>query len=291
MEFVDKVLKLTNPQELGYVGVFEFLIQFHILFGLISLATGVAILTLRKGDASHKRIGRVFVIVMLGNFLLGVPLGSVGQLIVGEPANLMTVIGALFVGAATFSGFRLAAAGVNARRWFDKGMLGIQIISAVCYFYLAALMVVGTSLLGLMALRLSDAQQFLFMDNRFNLFELDVALVSTSGGTVFAIIASENFTTPLFLGMIATWFSYQDWLRIQGNTTIVRSEIINQHLTRLLIVFSAAISGVLLNTSWLSYSMCWSVPPALALGLSVFYCLGSVQRIPNVALTTSAATF
>ena len=75
MEFIDKVLKIASPQELGYVGAFEFLIQFHILFGLTSLITGVAILALTKGSASLKRIGRVFVIVMLGNFLLGVPLG------------------------------------------------------------------------------------------------------------------------------------------------------------------------------------------------------------------------
>ena len=121
-------------------------------------------------------------------------------------------------------------------------------------------MVAGTSLFGLMALTLQDAQQFLFADNRFYLFEMDVALVSTSGGTIFAIIASENFATPLFLAMIAIWFSYQNWVRIRGNSVIARTEIINQHLTRLLTVFRAAKSGVLLNTSWLRFSTCWTFP-------------------------------
>jgi hypothetical protein len=283
MEFIDKVLKLANPQELGYAGVFEFLIQFHILFGLVSLLTGTAILTLKKGNTTHKQIGRVFVIVMLGNFLLGVPLGSAGQLMVGEPANLMTVIGAIFVGAATFSGYRLAAAGVHATRWYDKGMLGLQIISALCYLYLATLMVIGTSLFGLTALTLSEAQQFSFSDNSFNIFQLNVALISTSSGNIFAIIASENFATPLFLGMIAVWFSYQDWIRVQGHTDIARSEIINQHLTRLLVVFGAAISAVLLNTSWVSYATCWSFPPLLALGLSYYFRQRHVLHKPNLA--------
>jgi hypothetical protein len=218
---------------------------------------------------------------------VGVPLGSVGQLVVGEPANLTTVIGAIFIGATTFSGYRLASAGVNARKWYDKSMLLMQVISALGYLCLAVLMVAGTSFLGLMALTLQDARQFIFADNSFFLFEMNVALVSTSSGTVFAIIASENFATPLFLAMIAAWFSYQDWVRIRGNSVIARSEIINQHLTRLLIVFSAAISGVLLNTSWLSFSTCWSFPPLLALGLSLYFRQTSKERKPDVVLNSS----
>ena len=290
MEFIEKLLKFTNPQDLGYAGIFEYLIQFHITFGLISLITGTLILALRKGDANHKKVGRVFVIVMLGNFLLGVPLGSLGQLLVGEPASFMTVVGALFVGTATFSGYRLAKAGVGAHMWYDKGMLGLQIFTSLGYFYLAVLMVAGGSVLGLTALTESTAEQFVFADNSFLMFELGVALVSTTGGTVFAIIAAENFATPLFLSLVVGWFSYQDWMRIFGKSPIERQEIIQQHLARLLVMYGAAVGAVLLNTSWLSLAVCWTFPTAIALAASFYYRRVGYRRRTRTRTRTSTST-
>jgi hypothetical protein len=289
VEFIDKVLMLASPRELGYEGIFETLIQFHITFGLISLIAGTTILAMTKGDSNHKKIGRVFVIAMLGNFLLGVPLGSLGQLLVGEPANFMTVIGAMFVGTVTYSGYRLAKKGSEATAWQDKSMLGLQIITASAYFYVAALMVVGTSLFGLTALTLQEATQFAFTDNRFYFFEMDVALVSTTGGTIFAVIASENFLTPLFLSAITIWFSVEDWKRIRGEVNLARAQIIQQHLTRLLVIFGAAISAVLLNTSWVSYAVCWSLPPFLALCLAG-YIRRTGHRRQAVSLPMASAT-
>ena len=148
MPLIEKLLQIGSPQNLGYEGIFKLLIQLHISFGLVSLVTGFTILALSKGTPNHKKVGRVFVGVMLGNFMLGVPLGSLGQLMVGEPASFMTVIGAIFVGAATFSGYRLAKVGAGARAWYDKAALGLQMFAAACYFYVAALMVAGRSLFG-----------------------------------------------------------------------------------------------------------------------------------------------
>jgi hypothetical protein len=289
VEFINKVLKVTSPHELGYEGIFEYLIQFHISFGLISLIAGTAILAMRKGSDNHKKIGRVFVAVMLGNFLLGVPLGSLGQLLVGEPASFMTVIGALFVGCATYSGYRLAKTGGDATAWYDKGMLGLQIFTASAYFYVAALMVAGTSLFGIMALNTQEAVQFMFSDNKFYLFEIDVALVATAGGTIFGIITSESFITPLFLSAIVFWLSIEDWKRIRG-AKLERTQIIHQHLTRLLLVFGAAISAVLLNTGQVSLAVCWSLPSACALLLSLYFRRNGYRRAAKATSSASPST-
>lgn len=77
-------------------------------------------------------------------------------------------------------------------------------------------MVVSTSLFRLTALNTQEAAQFTFSDNKFYLFEVDVALVSTAGGTIFGNIVSENFVTPLFLSAIVFWFSIENWKRIRG---------------------------------------------------------------------------
>jgi uncharacterized membrane protein len=289
VEFIDKILKVTNPRELGYEGVFEYLIQFHISFGIIALITGTVILAMSKGTQNHKKVGRVFVAIMLGNFLLGVPLGSLGLLAVGRPAGFMTVIGALFVGCATYSGYRLAKAGVGATAWHDKAMLGLQIFTGSAYFYVAALMVVGTSLFGLTALNTQEAAQFMFSDNKFYLFETDVALVATAGGTIFGIIVSENFVTPLFLSAITFWFSIEDWQRIRG-AKLARTQIIHQHLTRLLTVYSAAISAVLLNTGQVSLAVCWALPVACALFLSLYYRRSGYRRAAKAIASTSPST-
>jgi len=289
VEFIEKLMLLPYPQELGYVGIFELLIQFHISFGLISLITGSAILALTKGSRNHKMIGRVFVVVMMGNFMLGVPLGSFGQLVVGEPASVMTVVGALFVGAVTFSGYRVAKAGANAGAWYDKAMLALQLLAALLYLYVALLMIFGTSLLGLTALTM-EGQQFTLLDNKFYLFEDNVQLVSTTGGTVFAIIICENFLTPLFLSALAFWLSYQDWIRIMGTKKIPRTEIIQQHLTRLLLIFSVAITAVLLNANLISFWLDWSLPLVCALGLALYFKVYGYNRRSSKAPNTVRAT-
>jgi uncharacterized membrane protein len=270
MKFIEKLAKLLNPEALGYAGVFEQFVQVHIIFGLISLISGIAILILNKGTLTHKRIGRIFVGVMLGSFLLGVPLGSLGQLTVGEPANFMTVIGAILVGGVTYSGFRLARAGVSATAWHDKAALGIIGLAGLGYFYVAALLVAGTNLFGLGAFSLTG-EPFTLLDNKFNIAGQGVVLVGTSIESIFAVIISENFVTPLFLGSVAAWFVYQDWHRIRGTKSYARPRIIEQHYTRLLVVFSAAISAVLLNIEWLSFWLCWGLPSACALIFVFFY--------------------
>lgn len=286
MELINKLLKVANPADLGYAGIFEYMIQFHISFGVIALITGTIILVMRKGTRNHKRIGRVFVAIMLGNFLLGVPLGSAGLLSVGRPAGFLTVIGALFVGCGTYSAYRLVTAGMNATAWYDKAMLGLQIFTASAYLYVAALMVIGTSLFGLTALNTQEAAQFVLSDNKFYLFEIDVALVSTVGGTIFGIIVSENFVTPLFLSAIVFWFSIEDWKRIAGGK-LDHTQIIHQHLTRLLVVFSAAIAAALLNTGWLSLAVCWSFPVGCALLLSLYYRHIGYRRPTKATSSTS----
>jgi hypothetical protein len=140
-------------------------------------------------------------------------------------------------------------------------------------------------------LTLPNAEQFVLLDNKFSFFEMDVALVSTSQGTIFGVIASENFVTPLFLSAITIWFSIEDWRRIRGTVKFTRPRLIQQHLTRLLVVFSAAISGVLLNTSWVSYAVCWSLPPAFALCLVAYFRHYGYQRKPAFVpdISTSVA--
>ena len=289
MEFIEKLMKLPNPQALGYEGIFEFLIQIHITFGLIALITGSVILALRKGSQNHKKIGRVFVVVMLGNFLLGVPLGTLGQLLVGEPANVMTVIGAMLVGTVTFSGYRLAKAKANARAWYDKVMLGIQILTAGLYSYFAALTAIGTDLLGLTSLTLEEAQ-FTLADNSFDIFGQSVQLISTTGGFVFAIMISENFVTPLFLSAVLFWFSYEDWGRIMSTGKYAPPAIIHQHLTRLIVAFSATVTAVLLNISWLSFWVDWSFPTVCGLALASYYRVYGYKRHSRKSLNVKLAT-
>jgi hypothetical protein len=168
-------------------------------------------------------------------------------------------------------------------------MLGLQIFTASAYFYVGALMVVGTSLFGLTALNTQEAAQFMFSDNKFYFFEMDVALVSTAGGTIFGIITSENFVTPLFLSAIVFWFSIEDWKRIRG-AKLERTQIIHQHLTRLLMVFGAAISAVLLNSAWVSLAVCWSLPSACALLLSLYYRRTGYRRATKATSSTSPST-
>lgn len=277
MNFIDKLLLIGNPQELGYAGIFELLIQMHITFGVITLVTGTLILGLRKGTLNHKKIGKVFVIAMLGNFLLGVPLGTAGQLLVGEPADIMTAVGAMFVGTLAYSGYRWAQAGATPIVWYDKAMWGVQVLTAGLYFYVALLMVAGTSLLGLTALTMAGDQATIF-DNSFDLLKEDAYLVGTTSGTVFAYIISETFVTPLFLSVLLIWFSYKDWERFQGTKKIARAERIQQHLTRLLVTYGATITAVMLNANWTSFWVDWTLPAVVALGVSAYYFIYGYQR-------------
>ena len=124
MTLIEKILKLSNPEELGYAGIFGFLIQTHIVLGLLTLVTASIVLVMTKGTALHKRVGLVVVIALMANFLLGVPLGTFGRMANGLEANLLTSVGAVYVGVLAFSGFRLAQAGALARGWLDKTFWG-----------------------------------------------------------------------------------------------------------------------------------------------------------------------
>jgi uncharacterized membrane protein len=271
MELVKKILLLGDPQALGYQGVFELMIQFHVSFGLMSLIAGTVILALSKGTQTHRTIGRIFVVLMLCNFLLGVPLGTIGQLMAGRPANLMTAIGAMFVGTVVFSGYRLASAGVAARAWYDKAMLAFQVFVASLYLYLVVLMILGDSLFGFSVYADFEGKPFLFGDNRYPLFAMHPVAFGTAGGTMFAYVASESFIAPLFYVGLTAWLSRQDWSRVRGTANLTQGQVVGQHFTRMLLAFAGSVTAVLLNTGWLSFAMCWLLPLVSALALSAWF--------------------
>ena len=270
MTLIEKILKLSNPEELGYAGIFGFLIQTHIVLGLLTLVTASIVLVMTKGTALHKRVGLVVVIALMANFLLGVPLGTFGRMANGLEANLLTSVGAVYVGVLAFSGFRLAQAGALARGWLDKTFWGLQILTTVVYGYLALLMVMGTGFLGLKAVTYEN-EQLTLGNNTFPVFEAGAHLVKTTDGQLVGMIASENFVSPLVYGLILGWFAIQDWGRISERRTYSRTEIIHQHLSRVLVAFSGAVVAALLNVDWLSVWLNWTIPAIAALGLAAYF--------------------
>ena len=102
--------------------------------------------------------------------MLAVPLGTIGRIARGLEANLLTTLGAVFVGVLTFSGFRVAQAGALTQGSIDKACLGLQVLATALCGYITLLMVTGSDLLGLQAVTY-DNEQFTLSSNTFPLFE------------------------------------------------------------------------------------------------------------------------
>ena len=261
-EFLRKFYAIVDPEMLDYVGVFKPMIQAHISFGAIALITGLMILVSAKGNALHKKIGLVFVAVMIGNFLLGTVLESIGQVAGGAPPNILTFLGSFLIGTLTFSGYRLVSLrGSVARGWADKAMLTLQILTCIAYFYVALLMVVGTDLFSLMAVTPWGQEQFTFADNSYSLTGGRFRLIQTAGGTVVAVIISENFISALLSGSFLAWFAFEDWTRIMGpEQPYDRVKSIKQHFARLITVFAGGVTAASLNMELVSYWVSWTFP-------------------------------
>lgn len=261
-EFLTKFYAIVDPEMLDYVGVFKPMIQAHISFGAIALITGLVVLVSTKGNAAHKKVGLVFVAAMLGNFLLGTVLGSAGQVAGGAPPNILTFLGSFLIGTLTFSGYRLVSVrGSTARGWADKAMLTLQILTSIAYFYVALLMVVGTDLFGLMAVTPWGQEQFLFADNSYSLTGGRFRLIQTTGGTILAVIISENFISALLSGSFLAWFAFEDWVRIIGpESPYDRIKSVKQHFARLITVFAGGVTAASLNMELVSYWVSWTFP-------------------------------
>lgn len=288
MQFIDKLAKFFEPEELGYQGIFEILIQFHIICGAISLLAGTAIIVLSKGNERHRKIGRVYIWVMMANFMVGVPLSSLAQLYVQEPLDWMTGVGSMLVGAFVWSGYRMIQRGNTEIKWHDKAALWLVIGTAGLYFMLAILMVAGTSVFGMMALHIQTAEQFLPSDNRMYIMELSPVLVATSGGTIFSIILAESFVTPLFFALVCSWVAIEDWRRIYGGKSLPRPKVIRQHFFRMLMAFNASLSAVLLNGGWVSFNTCWLAPGLAMLGLYFYFRFFGTRKRARKAKPTSS---
>ena len=292
MTLIEKILNLPNPEELGagYAGIFSYLIQVHIVMGLISLLAGGIVLVMTKGTAIHKRIGLVAVTALMINFVLGVPLGTLARISSGAPANLLTAIGAVYVGVLTYSGFRLARKGAMARSWIDKAFWVVQVLTAIVYGYITVLMVTGTPLLGLIAVTVEGKPLTLAL-NTYPAFEASAHVVATTGGKAFGIIASENFISPALYGLILAWFAIQDWGRISGRRTYSREQIIHGHVSRVLLGFSGAVVAALLNLDWFSIWLNWTIPAVAALGLAAYFrVFGFRQPSPTAFQAADTAT-
>ena len=261
-EFLAKFYAIVDPGMLDYVGVFKPMIQAHISFGAIALITGLVVLISTKGSAVHKKIGLLFVAAMIGNFLLGTVLGSAGQVAGGAPPNILTFLGSFLIGTLTFSGYRLVSVrGSTARGWADKAMLAFQILTSIAYFYVALLMVVGTDLFGLMAVTPWGQEQFLFVDNSYSFTGGRFRLIQTTGGTILAVIISENFISALLSGSFLAWFAFEDWVRIIGpESPYDRIKSVKQHFARLITVFAGGVTAASLNMELVSYWVSWTFP-------------------------------
>lgn len=272
-EFLSKFYAIIDPEILAYVGIFKPMIQMHISFGAIALIAGTVILASIKGSIIHKKIGIVFVAVMIGNFLLGTMLGSVGQVARGAPPNILTFLGSFLIGTLTFSGYRLVnVKGEAARGWPDKTMLLLQIVVSAAYFYIALLMVIGTDLFGLMAVTPWNLDQFALSNNRFGLTEGRLSLIQTTNGMILAVIISENFLAALLSGSLLAWFAFEDWARIMGpKLPYDRIKSIKQHFARLITVFAGGVTAASLNLELVSFWVSWTVPYLLGFVLIYYF--------------------
>ena len=261
-KFLSKFYAIIDPEMLDYVGIFKPMIQIHISFGATALIAGMVILASTKGSVIHKKIGIVFVAVMIGNFLLGTMLGSIGQVARGTPPNILTFLGSFLIGTLTFSGYRLVnVRGEAARGLPDKAMLLLQIVTSAVYFYVALLMVIGTDLFGLMAVTRWDLEQYVFSNNKYELMDSGFSLIQTTGGMILAVIISENFLAALVNGSFLAWFAFEDWHRIMGpKLPYDRIKSVKQHFARLITVFAGGVTAASLNLELVSFWVSWTFP-------------------------------
>jgi hypothetical protein len=261
-KFLSKFYAIIDPEMLDYVGIFKPMIQIHISFGATALIAGMVILASTKGSVIHKKIGIVFVAVMIGNFLLGTMLGSIGQVARGAPPNILTFLGSFLIGTLTFSGYRLVnVRGEAARGLPDKAMLLLQIVTSAVYFYVALLMVIGTDLFGLMAVTRWDLEQYVFSNNKYELMDSGFSLIQTTGGMILAVIISENFSAALVNGSFLAWFAFEDWHRIMGpKLPYDRIKSVKQHFARLITVFAGGVTAASLNLELVSFWVSWTFP-------------------------------
>ena len=64
MTLIEKILKLANPDQLGYAGNFWFMLQVHVVLGIMTLVIGGFMLVTTKGTTLHKKVGLAVVIIL-----------------------------------------------------------------------------------------------------------------------------------------------------------------------------------------------------------------------------------
>ncbi|WP_367605735.1 hypothetical protein [Legionella sp. W05-934-2] len=197
--------------------IFNILLAIHIVFGLIAIVASLIALSSKKGASLHRRVGKLFMIAMLGIFITALPMSLMTN-------NWFLLCVALFSFYISLSGWRYAIRRYLPAQLWEKVISIIMILVSITM--LSASIVswqqggykpIVFAVFGLICLRFSISDMLLYRKMKYPKFE---RLVRHVGGMIGGTIA-------VFTAVLVTNFTYQPaWVLWIAPTVILLPLII-----------------------------------------------------------------
>lgn len=122
--------------------VFKTLLIAHILTGSISLLLGLYILTSKKGNSIHKKLGKAYFFSMLTNSLVAIPMTYL------HPSYFLFLI-SIFTIYMLFTGLRyLNKKKLSDVNYLDWALTGVMLLFAITFIVLGAINIVKGNYFG-----------------------------------------------------------------------------------------------------------------------------------------------